>query len=393
MTDMRVIGAIVLTLWAAVAGAEELRIGVLGLDPDPRRDEAMAYARIALTVQGDPALGAVMAVGDMAVLTEATGWEVTLDIARAADAAGLIAEAERMAAAGAGYIVLDLPAADADALATGLGGGGPVLLNATAPEDWLRRTCHPSMLHVAASDRMISDALAQHMAVQQWDSVLILQGRTERDLVRADSFAEAAGRLRIEVADRREFDLSTNPALREQNNIRLLTSGVEYDVVFIADEVGEFSRYVPYQTMLPRPVMGSTGLVALEWHWALERYGAPQVNARFEDITREAEGAARRMGWQDWTVWAATRAVILAHVKARDTTPEGIAAHLRSDRLSLDGSKGAQMSFRDWDGQLRQPILLATANAIIAVAPLEGFLHQGNTLDSLGTDAPEFLCD
>ena len=390
---MRAVLVILSILWATVAVAEDLRIGVLGLDPDPRRDEAMAYARIALTVQGDPALGAVMAVQDMAMLSDAAGWDVTLDIARAADAAGLIAEAERMAGEGIGYIVLDLPADAADALAEGLGEGGPVLLNATAPEDWLRRACHPTMLHVAASDRMVSDALVQHMAVQQWDSVLILHGGTARDRVRAESFAEAAGRLRIEVADMREFDLSTNPALREQNNIRLLTGEAEYDAVFIADEVGEFSRYVPYQTMLPRPVMGATGLVALEWHWALERYGAPQVNARFEEITREAEGAARRMGWQDWTVWAATRAVILAHVKAREQTPEGIAAHLRSERLNLDGSKGAQMSFRDWDGQLRQPILLATANAIIAIAPLEGFLHQGNTLDSLGTDAPEFVCD
>jgi len=41
-------------------------------------------------------------------------------------------------------------------------------------------------------------------------------------------------------------------------------------------------------------------------------------------------------------------------------------------------------NFRPWNGQLRQPILLHTERAVIAVAPVEGFLHHRNTLDSLG---------
>jgi ABC transporter substrate binding protein (PQQ-dependent alcohol dehydrogenase system) len=136
-------------------------------------------------------------------------------------------------------------------------------------------------------------------------------------------------------------------------------------------------------------VTGATGLTPLEWHWSLERYGAPQVNSRFEKLS---EGG-RRMTWQDWSVWAATRAVLTAYTKARDRSPEGIEAFLRSDDLRLDGSKGAPMSFRAWSGQLRMPILLATHNAIIGIAPLEGFLHQTNTLDTLGADEPEFECE
>ena len=50
------------------------------------------------------------------------------------------------------------------------------------------------------------------------------------------------------------------------------------------------------------------------------------------------------------------------------------------------------MNFRPWDGQLRMPMMLATHNAVIAVAPLDGFLHQTNTLDTLGTDEPEHKC-
>lgn len=384
---MRALLTLALVLWSALAMAQEVRVGFLGLDPDPRFDANMAYARIALTLQGDPVTGAQLAVQDMAMLTDVAGLSVTLDAARVAAPTDLLAQAQRMAAGGAAYIVLDLPADDVAALSETLGADGPTLLNTTAPEDWLRDLCRGNLLHVAASDRMLSDALVQHIVASQWQSVLILQGPTARDTARADSFAAAAARFRLTIADRRTFDLSTNPALREFNNIRLLTGDADYDAVFIADEVGEFSRYVPYNTALPRPVIGATGLVALEWHWALERFGAPQVNSRFEDLS-----GGRRMGWQDWTAWMAVKAVLSAYAKSRDRIPEGIAGWLRSDRLRLDGSKGAQMTFRAWDGQMRQPIVLATANAILALAPLDGFLHQFNSLDVLGTDEPESPC-
>ena len=60
--------------------------------------------------------------------------------------------------------------------------------------------------------------------------------------------------------------------------------------------------------------------------------------------------------------------------------------------IELDGSKGVSMSFRPWDGQLRQPVLLATSDAVVDSAPGEGVLHPKNNLDTLGADAPEKLC-
>lgn len=388
---MRALLVLLVGLWAGIASAqEEVRIALLGLDPDPRFDEAVAYARIETSRQGDPEIAARMAIDDLSLLTDARDLTIGLEVVRIAEADGLEAAARTLAEAGTRYLLLDLPAPEADAVAAALGPDGPVLLNTTAPEDWLRRRCHARMLHTAASDRMIADALVQHFVRMQWERVLILHGKTERDLARAASFTEAAERFRLRIVATREFDLSTNPALREQNNVALLTGDTrDYDAVFIADSYGEFSRYLPYRTALPRPVVGATGLVPLEWHWSLERYGAPQVNSRFET----AVGDGRRMTWQDWSVWIAMRAVLTAEAKSRDRDPAAIEAFLRSDALRLDGSKGAQLSFRSWDSQLRQPILLATSNAIIGIAPLEGFLHQINTLDSLGVDEPEFACD
>ena len=54
--------------------------------------------------------------------------------------------------------------------------------------------------------------------------------------------------------------------------------------------------------------------------------------------------------------------------------------------FALAGFKGVPLSFRLWDGQLRQPVLLATERSLVAVAPIDGFLHQKNALDTLGFD-------
>jgi len=65
---------------------------------------------------------------------------------------------------------------------------------------------------------------------------------------------------------------------------------------------------------------------------------------------------------------------------------------LTSDAFTLDTYKGAPGNFRPWDNQLRQAVLLHTHNAVVARAPLEEFLHQTNTLDTLGSDRPESAC-
>ena len=386
---IRLIAIVLAVLIAGTAGAADLRIGLLRLNDDPRYDEDFAYARIELRPLGDVRAAVQMAISDMGMLTDARGLSPEL-VDLAVSETELVEAAQEMVADGVSHIIVDLPASHVDNVATALAATPVTILNATAPDDWLRRKCHANLLHTAASDRMIADTLVQHAVARKWESFLVLRGKTDRDTARADAFLTSAGRFRLRIVADREFDLSTNPAMREQNNVALITGGTRnYDAVFIADEIGEFARYVPYQTALPRPVVGATGLVALEWHWAFERYGAPQVNSRFESFSQ----GGRRMGWQDWSAWIAARAILTAFAKARGDTLDDVNTFLRSHRLRLDGSKGAQMTFRPWDGQLRMPILLSTHNAITSVAPLEGFIHQTNSLDALGYDESEFTCD
>lgn len=187
------------------------------------------------------------------------------------------------------------------------------------------------------------------------------------------------------MADR-NFELTNDPRRRDQSNIALLTSGVRHDVIWLVDSQGEFGRYVAYSTFAPRPVVGSEGLTPVAWHWTFERYGAPQLNQRFRRT------AGRNMTSQDWAGWAAVRAVADAVSAVGSADRPAVSRMLRSHELAIDLYKGVRGNFRDWNGQLRQPILLATHNAVIAVAPLDGFEHQFDTLDTLGIDRAESRC-
>ncbi len=216
----------------------------------------------------------------------------------------------------------------------------------------------------------------------------MLVGDQPRDKEMADAFQASADRLQVQIVARKPFTLSTDPANRENNDTLLITGGIDYDVVYIADSLGEYSRKLPYATQLPRPVIGSTGLIASEWHWSWDQDSATQVTLRFQ---RLAEGG-RAMSGYDWDAWMAAKAIATSYAKARSTDPEKIDAYLKSSRLVLDGSKGVRMDFRPWDRQLRMPIVLSTSNATIGVAPFDEFLHQVNTLDTLGVDQPESKC-
>ena len=149
---------------------------------------------------------------------------------------------------------------------------------------------------------------------------------------------------------------------------------------------GEFARELPFRTMLPRPVLGSSGLTAQAWSPFYDRHGAPQLTRRF------LRRAGRPMGSYDWATWIAARSAAEAassYIKAG--IPQQLQA-LRQGSIALDGYKGQRLTYRAWDGQLRQPLLLAHGDGVADIAPLEGFLHPRSTLDTLGYDAPESGC-
>jgi ABC transporter substrate binding protein (PQQ-dependent alcohol dehydrogenase system) len=370
------------------AFAAEVTMGYLGLVDDVRYHPEVAYSRIQISPALKPVEGVKLGIDDLKIVTDAVEINIALDEQYATDANDAIAKIQAMGAAGEKFVILDLPGDIVAQVAPTTVDTGVTLLNATAPQDALRDLCLPNLLHTGASDRMISDTYTQFLRHRNWNRVLLLVGQEPRDKEIAASFRASADRLRIEIVDEREFTLSTDPANREENNSMLITGQADYDVVFVADSLGEYARYLNYATLLPRPVIGSTGLTASEWHWSWDRDGATQVTLRFQ---RMAEGG-RFMSGQDWSTWVAAKSIATAYAKARSTDPNEIDAYLRGDRFAIDGSKGYRMDFRPWDGQLRMPMVLATSNAITDAAPFPEFLHQTNVLDTLGTDQPESKC-
>lgn len=303
----------------------------------------------------------------------------TQSIASLAAAKSVAEQAEK---AGHQALVVDLPANWVAAVASAV--KIPVI-NVGAPADSLRESqCQRQLLHTLPSERMRTDALAQAMVSRKWSQILLLTGTGSEDVIRAAAAQASLQRYGLKVVAQRPFKQSVDPRERDLANPKLLSSGVNYDAVWVVDTVGEFARTLPYNVQAARPVVGDAGMVALGWHAQYERYGAPQVSRRF------AKNFKRPMTQHDWASWMAGKAIGLAASGLVKT--DSIALLQALNRLSLDGSKGVSMQFRPWDGQLQQTMLLTDGQSVIGLAPVEGVLHPRNTLDTLGNDSGEKRC-
>lgn len=373
--------AAALILAAATAQAATFK-AVLLVPADDMRLERTRLERAYLGHPAGPASdGVQVALKEARLELESAGASLGVETVPVGSAADARAAAQKAEKAGAVALLTDLDAtltlAVADAVKL------PVL-NLSESSDRLRQQdCRPRLLHVAPSERMRADALAQTLVSRKWSSVLMLIGPTPLDAERGAVAQAAVRRYGLKLAAVKPFRLSGDPRERDLANPLLLTQG-SHDVVWVVDSDGEFGRTLPYRTATPRPVVGDAGLVALSWHAQYERFGAPQVSRRF------TKGAARPMAAADWNAWMGGKALAAAAVAA----PKGPVAAVQKALLEsdLDGSKGVQLSFRAWDGQLRQTLLLTDGQGVIGTAPVDGVQHPKNHLDTLGADAPEKLC-
>ncbi len=373
----------------APAQATTVPIGYVELNPDadPRWEPLLARYEVPTRPWGSSYPGAVMGVNDNAPISKFTNVYYVLNRATGESVDELITAVKGMMQDGVHFFVVDLPADDLLKLADAVAGQQATLFNISAHEDALRGAeCRANIIHVAPSFRMLTDAMVQYLVLHRWKNILALQGPDPRDQNIIDALKQSAKQFGARIVDVRPFVYGRDPTNREQNNVALLTGGANYDVVYIADSDGVFSRDAPYNTNDPRPVVGSSGLIATAWWWGGERHDTWQIDLRFSNI------ANRKMEDIDWGAWVAVRMITRGVLRSKSTEYQPVLDMLLSDKLAVDGAKNDPMNVRPWDHQLRQSIVLAISNAVLMEAPIPGFLHATNDLDTLGVDQANSTC-
>jgi len=285
------------------------------------------------------------------------------------------------------FILVNLPASQLQELADLPETKQTVLFDLATSDDELRNTqCRRNVLHILPSRAMRADALAQYMMKKRWSKWFLVTGPTQEDRLYAEAIKRAGKRFGMKIVAEKNWDHTFDARKTAQSDVAVFTQVDDYDVLVVADEQGLFGEYLDYRSWFPRPVIGTQGLIATAWHKTHEQWGASQIQNRFQDKT------GRWMEELDYSAYLAIRAIGEAATRTKSNELKPVKDYLISDQFALQGYKGSPLSFRAWDGQLRQPLLLAAPRSLVAVAPIEGFLHPKTELDTLGYDQPETQC-
>ncbi len=292
------------------------------------------------------------------------------------------------------FVITDLPADTLLKAADAVRDRGTVLLNAGAIDDRLREEdCRANVIHAAPTRSMLADGLAQYLVWKQWKRWMLVVGSHDEDRRFAEALRRSATRFGAKIVQERVFE-DTGGARRTDSGVTLIQRQMPvftqqapvYDVLVAADESEVFASYLPYRTWDPRPVAGSAGLIPKSWDAAQDQWGAVQMQNRFLKLN------SRRMTALDMQAWTAARMIGEAASRVNSSDRKMVLDFLKGPDFSIAAFKGQRLTLRDWNLQLRQPILLVDGRMVVSVSPQEGFLHQVSELDTLGVDQPETRC-
>jgi ABC transporter substrate binding protein (PQQ-dependent alcohol dehydrogenase system) len=342
----------------------------------------------------DGVAGARLAINDNNTTGRFLKQAFTLEVVESSKPEELVTGITKRAEAGASLIVADASPQTVIALADALKGRHALIFNAGSSDDRLReQDCRANVVHTTPSRAMLADALGQYLRWKRWQRWFLVRGTEPDDEAFAGAMRRAAKRFGSAIVEERPFKYEVGSRRADggheqvQEQIPALTRNAPaHDVLVVADESSVFGEYLPYRTWDARPVAGTQGLVPTSWHPALEQWGATQLQNRFRRL------ANRAMRPLDYDAWVAVRSIGEAATRSKSAAAAGLIAHLKSADFDLAAFKGRRLTYRAWDGQLRQPILLATAKLPVTVSPQPGFLHQFTELDTLGIDKPETNC-
>ncbi|WP_454645185.1 ABC transporter substrate-binding protein [Bradyrhizobium liaoningense] len=343
--------------------------------------------------ENDGVAGARLAIEDNNTTGKFLNQRFTLEERRIKEGEDVVQAASALAEKN-GFIVADLPADALLKVSDALRDRGTLLFNVGAIDERLREAdCRANVIHTAPTRAMLADALGQYLVWKQWKRWLLVVGSHDEDKLFADALRRTATRFGAKIVQERTFE-DKGGARRTDSGVTLIQRQMPvftqqapaYDVLVAADESEVFGAYLPYRTWDPRPVAGSAGLVPRSWDAAQDQWGAIQMQNRFFKLN------SRRMTALDMQAWTAVRMIGEATSRTNSGDVKKVTDFIKAPDFSLAAFKGTRLTLRDWNLQLRQPILLVDGRMVVSVSPQEGFLHQVSELDTLGYDRPESKC-
>ena len=307
----------------------------------------------------------------------------------------VVAKAMELLASGERFFITDLEPADLLAVADLPEAKDAVIMNIRSSATKLRQEdCRINVFHVIPDYAMRADALAQYLIWKKWPKWFVIRRDTPEDQDYLAMVKRSAARFGGKVVKDKVYDLP--PGARNldsghqqiQAQIPMETEEApEHDVVWVINSDDDFGDYLMYRTYLPRPVVGTQGLQATSWDKSYTESGAMHFQNAIPRL------AKRPPVERDYAAWLGFRALADSAMKSGKTTPQEVKAYMLSDQFKLEGFKGQAMSFRTWDHQMRQPIVLGGGTRVpVSTSPQEGFLHPTNVTDTLGFDQPETKC-
>jgi ABC transporter substrate binding protein (PQQ-dependent alcohol dehydrogenase system) len=384
-----IIGLGALATAASAADPVEIGIGYLrraGIKP--------TLSLVEQPAENDGVAGVRLAIEDNNTTGKFLNQHFTLEEVRLTEGDDAAKAAVALADRNIGFIIADLPMDALLKAADAVRNRGIVLFNAGSTDDRLREEdCRANVIHTAPTRSMLADGLAQYLVWKQWKRWLLVAGSHQEDKLFADALRRAAARFGAKIVQERVFE-DIGGARRTDSGVTLIQrqmpvftqSAPAYDVLVAADESEVFASYLPYRTWDPRPVAGSAGLVPKSWDAAHDQWGAVQMQNRFLKLN------SRRMTALDMQAWTAARMIGEAASRVSSGDRKTMLDFLKGPDFSIAAFKGQRLTLRDWNLQLRQPILLVDGRMVVSVSPQEGFLHQVSELDTLGVDRPETRC-
>ena len=339
--------------------------------------------------------GAILGIADNNQGARFLGLNYVLKSLRSESLDTLIQQSEQWHEQGVRYLIANLPAPALEQLSRSWQGKPMLIMNAGSADNALRTTqCLSNVLHTLPSRAMLTDALGQWLIHRRLGRWLIIEGQQTEDKAYADSVRRTAKRYGARIVDEKTWTFESDLRRSAQTEVPLFTKTREYDAVVVADERGDFGEFIPFNTWYPRPVTGTQGLTPTAWHRVVEQWGAAQLQSRFDKQT------GRWMTDVDYAAWAAVRSIgeaIASQAPAQfpklaNDDPSPLMHYLLSEDFQLAGFKGRKLTYRPWNGQLRQPIALVHPRALVSQSPQQGYLHPHTDLDTLGFDRPESRC-